>query len=275
MNNADGQRSETYTRRRLLATAAGGGLLLGSQQSTQASDLASLSIEAASALIRKKNLSTVELTRACLQRIERFNPIVNAFITVTAQAALAQAEELQQEATRRRWRGPLHGIPIALKDNIDTAGIKTTCASALFADRVPADDAEVVRRLKTAGAITRNAPKDTGDGSLRDDDSEHLQFPMDPWCPPKWVCSRHVENEATYLGCDGRSVATDCLPLRNTSPELAEALALPSHDRVRLHDKQSGSPPTPDFGQRTPEQTIEGGQFRFDALLLIGRKLKS
>jgi hypothetical protein len=98
---------------------------------------------------------------------------------------------------------------------------------------------------------------------------------MDPWRTPKWVYRRHVENEATYLGCDGRSAATDRLPLRNTSPELAEPLALPPHDRVRLHDEQSGSPPTPDFGQRTPEQPVEGGQFRSDALPLIGRKLKS
>ena len=78
---------------------------------------------------------------------------LNAFITVTAEQALAQAREREAEIGRRQWRGPLHGIPIALKDNIDTAGIRTTAAAAAFAERVPAADAEVARRLHEAGAI--------------------------------------------------------------------------------------------------------------------------
>ena len=72
---------------------------------------------------------------------------------MTAELAFTQARELETEIQQGRWRGPLHGIPIALKDNIDTAGIKTTGASELFKDRVPSEDAEVVRRLKNAGAI--------------------------------------------------------------------------------------------------------------------------
>ncbi len=67
--------------------------------------------------------------------------------------ALAQARAAESEIARGEWRGPLHGVPIALKDLIDTAGIRTTAASALFADRIPAEDAEVVRRLKQAGAV--------------------------------------------------------------------------------------------------------------------------
>ena len=124
--------------------------LFGAEQST---DYARLSIREASDLIRRKVISPVELTRACLQRIERLNPILNAFITVTDQQALAQAREAEAEVRRGRWRGPLHGIPIGLKDNIDTAGVKTTLASAVFKDRVPSADAEVVRRLKSAGAV--------------------------------------------------------------------------------------------------------------------------
>lgn len=85
---------------------------------------------------------------------------------------------------------------------------------------------------------------------------------MNPRRAPKWVCSRHIENEATYLGCDGESAATGCLALGDMGPELPEALTLPTHDRIRLHDEQSGSPAKPDFGQRTPEETVEGGQFR-------------
>ncbi|MGH9896784.1 MAG: amidase, partial [bacterium] len=95
----------------------------------------------------------VELTQACLSRIEALNPILNAYVTITADDALTRARELEAERQRGQWRGPLHGIPIALKDLIDTAGVKTTAASAVFADRVPSDDASVVQRLKEAGAV--------------------------------------------------------------------------------------------------------------------------
>jgi aspartyl-tRNA(Asn)/glutamyl-tRNA(Gln) amidotransferase subunit A len=104
-------------------------------------------------LFRKGSLSPVELITDCLARIERLNPKLNAFITVTAESALAQARQAEAEIRRGDWRGPLHGIPLALKDLIDTAGVKTTAASLLFKDRVPAEDAEIVRRLKAAGAV--------------------------------------------------------------------------------------------------------------------------
>src|SRR5215469_7471308 len=107
-------------------------------------DPAALTLAAASERVRKKAISPVELTRACLQRIEQLNPRLNAYITVTAESALAHARDLEAEIQRGRWRGPLHGIPIALKDNIDTAGVRTTAASELFKDRVPSEDAEVV-----------------------------------------------------------------------------------------------------------------------------------
>jgi len=112
-----------------------------------------LSITDASELLRQKKISPVDLASACLERIERVNPLLNAFITVTHESALAQARVAEAEIHRGDWRGPLHGIPIGLKDLIDTAGVRTTCASALFADRVPTEDAEVVQRLKRAGAV--------------------------------------------------------------------------------------------------------------------------
>src|SRR4029077_783866 len=74
-------------------------------------------------------------------------------ITVTAEAALAAARSAEAQITRGGWKGPLHGIPIAIKDLLDTAGIRTTAGSALFKDRVPTQDAEVVRRLRAAGAV--------------------------------------------------------------------------------------------------------------------------
>jgi aspartyl-tRNA(Asn)/glutamyl-tRNA(Gln) amidotransferase subunit A len=121
--------------------------------SAPASDATWLSLSEASRLIRDKKVSPVELTQGCLQRIERLNPKLNAFITVTAESALAQAHAAETEIQRGHWRGPLHGVPIALKDLFDTAGVRTTAASELFKDRIPAQDGEIVRRLKDAGAV--------------------------------------------------------------------------------------------------------------------------
>ncbi len=103
--------------------------------------------------LRRKEVSPLELTRACLDRIEKLNPALNAFITMTSESALAEAQAAEIEISRGEWRGPLHGIPIALKDLIDTAGTRTTAASALYQNRVPSEDAEVVRRLHQAGAV--------------------------------------------------------------------------------------------------------------------------
>jgi aspartyl-tRNA(Asn)/glutamyl-tRNA(Gln) amidotransferase subunit A len=103
--------------------------------------------------LRKATISPVELAKDCLERIEKLNPNLNAFITVTAESALQQASQAESEIRKGNWRGPLHGIPLALKDVIDTAGVRTTAASALFKDRIPAEDADVVRRLKEAGAV--------------------------------------------------------------------------------------------------------------------------
>ena len=112
-----------------------------------------LTIAEASDLLRRKQISPIDLTTSCLARIEQLNPTLNAFITVMHDSALAQAREAEAEIASGNWRGPLHGIPIGLKDLIDTAGVKTTCGSALFADRVPTEDAEIVKRLKHAGAV--------------------------------------------------------------------------------------------------------------------------
>jgi aspartyl-tRNA(Asn)/glutamyl-tRNA(Gln) amidotransferase subunit A len=115
--------------------------------------LAALSLADAAARIRAGTVTSTELVTACLARIDVYNPKVNAFITVMRDAALARAKILDAEQRAGRLRGPLHGIPIALKDNIDTAGVRTTAASAVFDDRVPTEDAEVARRLAAAGAV--------------------------------------------------------------------------------------------------------------------------
>jgi aspartyl-tRNA(Asn)/glutamyl-tRNA(Gln) amidotransferase subunit A len=144
---------DPITRRSVIGVAVAGAVLTTTRVAAQSSDATNLTIDAARREIAAGSLSALELTRAYLERIERLNPRVNAFITVTAESALAQARALDAELAAGRSRGPLHGIPIALKDNIDTAGIRTTAASALFADRVPAEDAHVVQRLRDAGAV--------------------------------------------------------------------------------------------------------------------------
>ena len=141
-------------RREFLATGAvAAAYALSAPAFAQAADPTTLSIADAQRLVRSGALSPLELVEAYLERIDRFDARLNAFVTVTDERALARARALEAELARGRWRGPLHGIPIALKDNIDTAGVLTTAASAVFADRVPDEDAEVVTRLEQAGAV--------------------------------------------------------------------------------------------------------------------------
>jgi aspartyl-tRNA(Asn)/glutamyl-tRNA(Gln) amidotransferase subunit A len=141
------------TRRTFIGGLSGAALLAATRAAAATSDLTELTIADASTLIRARMLSPVELVRAYLARIERLEPRVNAYITVSSDLALKQAQQMEVELDAGRWRGPLHGIPIALKDNMDTAGIRTTAASAVLADRVPTQDSEVYRRLTEAGAV--------------------------------------------------------------------------------------------------------------------------
>jgi aspartyl-tRNA(Asn)/glutamyl-tRNA(Gln) amidotransferase subunit A len=146
---------DSMTRRDLVAAAAAGALLATTRAAAQGRDdeLTKLSVADASRRMAARELSPVELTRAYLERIERIDGRVNAYITVTAEQAIEQARVLERELVAGRARGPLHGVPIALKDNIDTAGVLTTAASAVYADRVPTEDARVVTLLRDAGAV--------------------------------------------------------------------------------------------------------------------------
>lgn len=128
-------------------------LLLSNRSLAQPGDPTELGIADAGPLIRSGDLSPIDLVQAYLDRIERLDGELNAFITLMNDAALSRARAMEAELARGDWRGPLHGIPIALKDNIDTAGVLTTAGSALFANRSPDQDAAVVARLEEAGAI--------------------------------------------------------------------------------------------------------------------------
>ncbi|HEX3747932.1 MAG TPA: amidase [Bryobacteraceae bacterium] len=139
--------------RRFFLAASAGVLATRFSRAQPSSDLTSLSLKQASDGIRAKKFSPVDLTEACLDSIKTWNPKINAWITVMREKALAQARILADEQAKGQFRGPLHGIPIGIKDNIDTAGVRTTAASAVYEYRFPAEDAEVIRRLKAAGAV--------------------------------------------------------------------------------------------------------------------------
>jgi len=105
-------------------------------------------------LIRSRELSAAELLAAVLARIEAVNPAVNAIVTLAPEQASAAAAELDSLAARGEFRGPLHGLPIAVKDLAETAGIRTTFGSPIFASYVPSFDAPHVALLKQAGVTT-------------------------------------------------------------------------------------------------------------------------
>ena len=116
-------------------------------------DLCWLSIEEAAPLIESGELSPVELTRAHLERIERLDGALNSFITVLGDEALAQAEVAEREIADGGYRGPLHGIPVGLKDLYYTKGVRTTVGSKILRDFVPEYDAAVTERFNDAGAV--------------------------------------------------------------------------------------------------------------------------
>jgi len=117
------------------------------------SDFALLPLQAAAVLIHSRRASSVDLVRACLDRITRHDRELGAFITLTADSALDEAKRADAELANGVDRGPLHGIPIALKDLYDTAGLRTTGGSRIFGDRVPERDSAVVEKLRAAGTV--------------------------------------------------------------------------------------------------------------------------
>jgi aspartyl-tRNA(Asn)/glutamyl-tRNA(Gln) amidotransferase subunit A len=116
-------------------------------------ELKQLTLAQAALLIRRKKISPVELTEAVLDRIDRINDRMRAFITVTGDLAMKSARTAERQLKNARNLGPLHGVPISLKDLYDTKGIRTTAGSKVFADRIPTQDATVVKKLRNAGAV--------------------------------------------------------------------------------------------------------------------------
>jgi aspartyl-tRNA(Asn)/glutamyl-tRNA(Gln) amidotransferase subunit A len=112
-----------------------------------------MTISGVAAQLKQKRLSPVELTKIFLERTKRLNPILNAYVTIMEDQALVDARAAEKEIRRGKYRGPLHGIPFSIKDNIATKGVRTTAGSKILAEWVPDHDATVVAKLKEAGAI--------------------------------------------------------------------------------------------------------------------------
>src|SRR5690348_14966914 len=148
------QNASNPTRRAVIrgATAAAAGIGTASRAAPASDPLSWTLVEAAAALARRA-VSSEELTKLCLARIAKLDRQLNAFITREADSAIGQARESDNRRRGGRILGPLDGVPIALKDNIDTKGVRTTAAAQVFKDRVPTEDAEVTRRLRNAGVV--------------------------------------------------------------------------------------------------------------------------
>ena len=122
--------------------------------------------------IRRREASVEEVVRAAIMRTERLDPKLNSYITNVAEQALDSAVRADTEIRQGQYRGPLHGVPISIKDHLDTAGIPTTAGSKVLQKRVPQTDAIVVRKLKQAGAIIMgkaNMNRFAGGGELNPD----------------------------------------------------------------------------------------------------------
>jgi aspartyl-tRNA(Asn)/glutamyl-tRNA(Gln) amidotransferase subunit A len=147
-------------------------------------------VAALSERIRRRELSPVALAEACLERIDRLQPRLGAFVTVTPERALADARAAEAELARGHWRGPLHGVPYGLEDVIDTAGIRTTLGAAPFADRVPERDAVVASRLRDAGAVLvgkLSTIELAGGLGYTSPDAALNGACRNPWDPERWA----------------------------------------------------------------------------------------
>ncbi|MFH0765283.1 MAG: amidase [Calditrichota bacterium] len=161
-----------------------------------------LSITEVALRIKSREISPVELTETALTRLDRLQPKLNSFITILAEQAMAQAKERERELIQGKYRGPLHGIPIGLKDNLATAGIQTTIGSKIFKGNIPAEDAFVVERVKEAGAIIlgkENLHEFAMGVSSNNPHFGAVHNPWDPDCVPGGSSGGSAANVAACL----------------------------------------------------------------------------
>ncbi len=149
------------------------------------SELAYLSIERAARLLRRREISPVDLVEASLGRIERWNSELRVFLTVLADQARRQAKTAEREILRGRARGPLHGIPVSLKDNFCTRGIRTTAGSKILADWVPGADCDVAKALARTGAILLGKTNMHEFAYGITGENPHYGSSRNPWAPER------------------------------------------------------------------------------------------
>lgn len=173
-------------------------------------DLCYLGLVEVGRRIRARQLSSVEVTRALLQRIAQVDPSLRSYATVTAELALVAAAEADREIGRGEGRGPLHGVPIAVKDLCHTKGVVTAAGMTIYKDFVPERDATVVSRLRAAGAVLVGKLQLT-DGAF----SAHhpsIKPPVNPWSAAHWTgVSSSGSGVATAAGLCYGSLGTDTL----------------------------------------------------------------
>ena len=161
-----------------------------------------------SARLRKREVASVEVTRSVLDRIHALNPTLRAYLTVLDDSALRQAEAADKEIAAGKWRGPLHGVPVAVKDLCWTKGVPTTCASKVLRDWRPDSNATVVDRFEAAGAVLL--------GKLHLTEfamawyHPEIPGPQNPWSPALWPgASSSCSGAATAAGLCYAAIGTD------------------------------------------------------------------
>jgi amidase len=174
----------------------------------EAQTLCFLSLDELSALLRKREVTSLDATRAILDRIHKLNPTVRAYLTVADDLALRQAEAADREIAAGRWRGPLHGVPVAVKDLCWTRGIPTTCASKVLRDWRPDSNATIVDRFEAAGAVLL--------GKLHLTEfamawyHPEIPGPKNPWNPALWPgASSSGSGVAVAAGLCYAAIGTD------------------------------------------------------------------
>lgn len=160
------------------------------------------------AMIRARTVSPLELTEAMLRRIEQIDPTLHSYATLTAERALEQARLAEDEIVKGRYRGPLHGVPIAVKDLCFTKDSPTACGTTILADWRPEIDATVVTRLRTAGAVLLGKLQMT-EGAFADH-HPNVTRPLNPWHPDHWAgASSSGSGVATAAGLCFASLGSD------------------------------------------------------------------
>jgi aspartyl-tRNA(Asn)/glutamyl-tRNA(Gln) amidotransferase subunit A len=170
----------------------------------ETADIPFLSVSQLSELIKRRQVSPVEVVEAYLERIDRLNDRLCAYLTVCRDQAVEAARESERALARGDYRGPLHGVPVAVKDQLNTAGIRTTCGTPIFNDVVPDEDATVIAKLKAAGAILLGKLNMTefGTTSL----SHAFDTARNPWDPERFTggsSSGSVRGPAAWCGLVG------------------------------------------------------------------------